>query len=846
MMIDSKIYNPASQPKEWLIEHFVVRTKIFEKLFKDIKNGKMKYPEQNYLIQGQRGMGKTTLLLRLKYEIENDAELNSWLVPVFFNEESYDLTTLSNLWEKLLKYLDNLWNTNGTYYSKTDEFVGKPDYEKKCFDLLIGILKEHKKKLIIFFDNFGQLFLDNLADKEQHRLREILMNNADIRIIGASHVVMDDLYDYSKPFFEFFKIINLQGLTKEETVELIVKLNDKSEGKIDIERNKAKIETLAILTGGVIRTIMLIYEAILSDQDGTALRDLEMILDRITPLYKHRIEDLPVQQRKIVDVIAKKWDAVSAKEIAGAIRENGQTLSTKLISAQLQQLERNNIIEKKATDTKNNLYQLQERFFNIWYLMRSGDRYDKCRVKWLTKFLELFYDDSFDNFLKQHIKHLRSGNYHPGSALMISEALANSDKLDVVSKNILLRETSSLLSPEQKRQLPDLTNQIIEKSRQLVDEERYDESIQMLNSIDTKSNQVKLFLGANYILKGDTDSIREVIKSINPNNNSEKYGLGILHFEINDFQKSLQLIQEYDGHNIAEANYFIGCCLVGLDRIKEGIEYLEKSVAEGFLKSYVPLVKLLVKIQKNDLPERYCIEAIERGVSSMKVTLLELYLFPPKLDVNGEKSIMFLNEELKKTPHDPVFNYFIGLTHYFNANFDRAREFFLKAYEIFQQDKFAYFPYNHMNFLLLLNVSVEYKKDKKFARNILADFNGNKFGFILLYSAIVKVWDDKFSEALDILSDYLMENQDSTLEMETMPLQEIFLLFMSKRQYHSVLKLFNDKKYNLKDKFKPIYYTLMHYMKDEFPNEHLRMGEELKQPVADLMKRVEEMAIEYA
>ena len=87
MNIENKIYNPAAQPKQWLIEHFVVRTKVFEKIFKDIQTGKMKYPEQHYLIQGQRGMGKTTLLLRLKYEIENTSELNSWLIPIFCNEE---------------------------------------------------------------------------------------------------------------------------------------------------------------------------------------------------------------------------------------------------------------------------------------------------------------------------------------------------------------------------------------------------------------------------------------------------------------------------------------------------------------------------------------------------------------------------------------------------------------------------------------------------------------------------------------------------------------------------------------------------------------------------------------
>jgi Cdc6-like AAA superfamily ATPase len=65
---------------------FVVRRKTFRQLFREIKRANMKYPEQHFLIEGQRGMGKTTLLLRLSYEIENDEVLNCWLIPVVLKE----------------------------------------------------------------------------------------------------------------------------------------------------------------------------------------------------------------------------------------------------------------------------------------------------------------------------------------------------------------------------------------------------------------------------------------------------------------------------------------------------------------------------------------------------------------------------------------------------------------------------------------------------------------------------------------------------------------------------------------------------------------------------------------
>ena len=66
----AKIYNPQNQDRQQLIDSFVVRIKTFKKLFKEISSADMKYPEQHYLILGKRGMGKTTLLLRLAYEVE--------------------------------------------------------------------------------------------------------------------------------------------------------------------------------------------------------------------------------------------------------------------------------------------------------------------------------------------------------------------------------------------------------------------------------------------------------------------------------------------------------------------------------------------------------------------------------------------------------------------------------------------------------------------------------------------------------------------------------------------------------------------------------------------------------
>lgn len=848
MMIENKIYNPAGQPKEWLIEHFVVRTSVFDKIFKDISTGKMKYPEQHYIIQGQRGMGKTTLLLRLKYEIENTPKLNSWLIPIFFNEESYDLTSLSNLWEKLLKQLDSLWETNGEYYAKTENFIGKPDYEKKCFDLLVEIIKSKKRKIVLFFDNFGQLFLDNLSTKDQQRLREVLMNCAEIRIIAASAVVLKDLYDYSKPFYEFFKIINLEGLNKDETYDLIRKLEEKSAEPIELDRHKAKIETLAILTGGVIRTIMLIYETILADKDGSALNDLETILDRMTPLYKHRIEDLPVQQRKVIDVIAKKWDAVSTKEIGENIRENGQLMPAKHISALLQQLEKNNVIEKKQTNTKNHLYQLKERFFNIWYLMRNGDRQDKCKVIWLTKFLELWYEDEggFEIFLKSHISHLQSGKYYPSSAIMITEALANSNRINIQNLDLLLNETSNILTEEQRKLLPNIENQKIQAFLNYFNNEKYIEGIAVLNTIEIKGDDINLYLAGAHARINEKKQAIGFLNNIKVKNNQNRLAIGHLYYELGEYHKCINLIKNYNGDNKGYAYHLLGECYLNLDNQKMAINCLIKAIDYKNLNSYPLLIESLIKAKNILEAKKYCLEAMNSESSEVKKDTVFICLRYKELDKREDSKIL-INNALKINPNDADFNYLNGVLFLFDTDLSKralnSEKYFAIANKLYTKSNQRNANY-YICLGVLFNIYSEILLDKERLKSILVNTGDfNKFPRLLLYSSFLNIWENNYKTGIDLLYKYL--NLDIS-NIDYILLNTTIQLLLSKKQFHSVQKIFETENLNLKERFKPIYYALMTYLKDEYPNEILKMGDELKQPVADVMKRVEEMAVKYA
>jgi len=428
------LYNPDRKDRQELIDEFVIRTETFNKIFRDLETGPMNYPEQHYLIIGQRGSGKTTLLTRLRYAVEDSAILNSWLIPISFSEEQYNISELANLWEGIAAELEDYHGFSGITEAM-DARSTQSDFEPLALDILLGELDKRSKKVVLFIDNIGDL-LKKFGDLEVRRLREVLQTKAQIRLIAGSAVVLESVLDYQQPLFEFFKTIQLKGLTNEESRTLLRKLATLhgETGKIEniIEKSPARIETLRQLSGGIPRTIVLLFNVFVDNEHGNAVSDLEKILDAVTPLYKHRMDDLPPQQQKIVDAVARNWDATSVRDLKERLR-----LESKVISAQLRQLEKNMVIEKRPTNTKNHLYLLRERFFNIWYLMRHGRKQDRQRVIWLVKFLEMWCDSNeIEERIDRYIQQVEAGKLNKQSLEFFGEVYSHFQK---ISPSIKLR-----------------------------------------------------------------------------------------------------------------------------------------------------------------------------------------------------------------------------------------------------------------------------------------------------------------------------------------------------------------------------------------------------------------------
>jgi Cdc6-like AAA superfamily ATPase len=179
----------------------------FEGIFNDVRRSEMKYPEQHYMLFGDKGVGRTMLLIHLTSAVEDDERLSKWLIPVLFNEEQHDIRELVNIWEYIAIYLEDRYDFPDLY-GEIKQFAGDEDYEATAFDILVSHLDKRKKKLILFVDNASDL-LKRFSELEIFRLREILQTKSHLRFIGASSYILEDLLDYRKPFYEFFRMIRL-------------------------------------------------------------------------------------------------------------------------------------------------------------------------------------------------------------------------------------------------------------------------------------------------------------------------------------------------------------------------------------------------------------------------------------------------------------------------------------------------------------------------------------------------------------------------------------------------------------------------------------------------------------
>ncbi len=391
------LYDPLQLDEASFKHSFIARQKELTRMLQRIHEAcnEANSHALHTLIYAHRGMGKTTLLRRISIAVNEDDALKKQWIPLNFREDQYNLASLDQLWESCADPLAGWCEANGDM-ENADHLDALVDSHSNCnyLDEITQICNLHNRRLLLLIDNLN-LILDNLTEQEQWQLRGVLQKKNGPLLIACTASMPSQLSDEQSALFEFFRMQQLQPLKELELIDCLKRIA-RRRGQLgekvlqEINDNPERVKALHRLCGGNPRTLMIIYlalEALIKvTHDQTFQHLLNEVLENVTPLYKARTEELAPQQRQIIDAIALHWDPINLASIAEITR-----LKKSSVSSQLKRLEKNGIVALSGTYQGKSLYQLAERFYNIWYLMRNGSRRHQRKLIWFSNFFTAYY-----------------------------------------------------------------------------------------------------------------------------------------------------------------------------------------------------------------------------------------------------------------------------------------------------------------------------------------------------------------------------------------------------------------------------------------------------------------------
>ena len=362
-------FTPDLIDKDDLEEISVGRNELVKDCIEHIKNSANNKSTRQILFLGPRGIGKSHTLLRIFHGLSNSNEVTT----IRLAEEEYSISSLDDLCQRILEVLGiNYYGEGVIVYCRNK----------------LTELKNDGKPAVLFVENLQMLFDQIHPDLE--KLRSIIQSDQSLCIVGSALTYFDSLSSPDKPFYKFFDITYLQGLTEEQVFELIKRRLVLAKKKFlikSLEEHTERIRGLQLLTGGNPRLIHILAEIIVQKNSLEDLeRNLLSLLDQLTPFYQARMETMSREQRKIFDMIALSEGPLSPTEIAKRLNNSKPAI----VVAQLRRLQKDGLVENvKFSNKRGTRYQIVERLYRIWRELRSTRGASK--VKLFVDFMKLWY-----------------------------------------------------------------------------------------------------------------------------------------------------------------------------------------------------------------------------------------------------------------------------------------------------------------------------------------------------------------------------------------------------------------------------------------------------------------------
>jgi DNA-binding MarR family transcriptional regulator len=373
----------------------VARAPLVQDTLEILRGSMARNSKHHFLFIGPRGIGKTHLLSLIEDEITASSDLAAHYVVARFPEESHRTLSFADFLLGLCEILGDRLPEEPLWRELHQRLRTEED-DTTVIDTLVPAIRrqnrERRRTVLVMLENLGELFTRQIKKKNDiAALRKFFMDDNGCLLVATAPLHFDAITSVEEPFYDFFDVQILENLSELETLDLIWR-NLEWERRDDLLQSfdslRPKLLALYRMTGGNPRLIVMLYELIAHDAVTEVRQQFQILLDRITPFYQSRLNDLPPQERAVLETMAVMRD----QEKTPAAITARMRLSQPQTSSLLKRLTEARYLSSTPhpQDKRSRLYTIREGFFDIWLAMNLS-RGARERLPFLLDFFTLYY-----------------------------------------------------------------------------------------------------------------------------------------------------------------------------------------------------------------------------------------------------------------------------------------------------------------------------------------------------------------------------------------------------------------------------------------------------------------------
>jgi tetratricopeptide (TPR) repeat protein len=318
---------------ELLESTFVQRETLARRLTEVFSESASGESRHHVLLVGPRGVGKSHIVSVVYHRLKRQEQLRDKLVVAYLREDEWGVTSLLDLLIRILKAME-LGEEEASLEAELTALskLSSSQAEEEAWRLLEG--KTAGKTLLVIAENLDRVF-SSMRLQEQQKLRALLQTRASWALLATATSLTQELSRQTSPFYGFFEIQRLGGLSVSDAASLLTRLAEalgdhETAEFLSTAAGRARVRTVQHLAGGNHRIFVIFFDFLSKGDPEGIVEPLLKTIDSLTPYYQSQMERLSPQQRKIVEFLCEAHSPATVKTIAARCFVSHQTAASQL------------------------------------------------------------------------------------------------------------------------------------------------------------------------------------------------------------------------------------------------------------------------------------------------------------------------------------------------------------------------------------------------------------------------------------------------------------------------------------------------------------------------------------